>query len=104
MNGLDHAHYFPQVLQAVTTGNYEVYAYFNDGSVRFVDIKPLIRPETVFEPLGDISVFKNRLTVLNGTVAWDLSGSRNPRDCIDLDPETIYSGDEVKDPLEKPLK
>jgi nicotinic acid phosphoribosyltransferase len=101
MNELDHAYYFPKVLQAVPTGNYEVYAYFNDGSVRLVDMKPFIKTDTVFEPLEDLSVFKNKLTVLNDTVAWDLSGIRNPRDCIDLDPETIFNGIEVRDPLEK---
>jgi len=42
---------------------------------------------------------KSKLTVLNGTVAWDMSGNRDTYKCIDLDPEMIFNNPEVPDLL-----
>jgi hypothetical protein len=67
--------------------------------VRLFDVKPLIHPESVFEPLADIEVFKSKLTVMSDTVAWGLFGEKDPRRCLDLDPFTIYEGVVVADPL-----
>ena len=91
--------FWPKVLQVVPTDNYGVYAYFNDGSVRLFDVKPLIEPGTVFEPLQDIAFFKSRLAVINDTIAWDISGDRSPHKCIDLDPFVIFEQSPVTDPL-----
>jgi hypothetical protein len=99
MEGLDYRYFFPQVLQAVPSDDFKIYSYFNDGSVRCYDAKPLIKPGTVFEPMSDINIFKSKLTVLNDTAAWDLRGDRNPSECIDLDPETLFNCPEVEDPL-----
>ena len=41
--------------------------------------------------------FKNTLTVLNGTVAWDIAGNRNEYECIDIDPMTIFECPVVPD-------
>ena len=79
---LDKSEFWPKVLQVVPTDEYGVYVYFNDGSVRLFDVKPLIRSDTVFEPLQDIAFFKTRLAVINDTVAWDIGGNRNPQKCI----------------------
>jgi hypothetical protein len=92
-------HFWPKVVQVVPTDNYEVYAYLNDGSVRLYDVKPLLRKNTVFDPLMDIQVFKNKLTVINDTIAWDMCGNRDPYKCIDIDPFTIYEQTPVTDPL-----
>jgi hypothetical protein len=97
---LDMRHFSPQVLQAYPTDDFLVYAYFNDGSVHAVDMKPSIRPGTVFAPLADIDVFKSAITVLNETVAWDLTGRRDPADCIDIDPFVLFESDPVPDPLQ----
>ena len=101
MSGLDYRYFFPQVLQAVPSDDYLVYAYFNDGSVRLYDAKPLLKKDTVFEPLMDIQTFKNTLTVMNDTIAWDIEGKRDPYKCIDIDPLTIFEKERVTDPLEK---
>ena len=98
---LDMTRFFPQVLQAVPTDDFGVYAYMNDGSVRFFDVKPLIRPGTVFEPLKDIEYFKSKLTIINDTVAWDAGGNRDPYKCVDLDPFVLFEQPMVADPLEK---
>ena len=100
MNNLDTKNFFPKVLQALATNDFEVYAYFNDGSVRLYDAKPLLKKNTVFEPLMDIQTFKNSLTVMNDTIAWDMEGKRDPYKCIDIDPFTIFENEKVSDPLE----
>jgi hypothetical protein len=96
---LDKAHFMPKVLQVVPTDNYEVYVYFNDGSVRLYDVKPLIKAGTVFEPLIDIGFFKSKLAVINDTVAWDIGGNRDPHKCVDLDPFVLFEQPIIDDPL-----
>ena len=96
---LNTAYFWPTVLQVVPTDDYKVYAYFNDGSVRLFDAKPLIKHGTVFEPLQDIQVFKSKLAVINDTVAWDMGGNRDPYKCVDLDPFVIFEQPAVADPL-----
>lgn len=90
----------PEVFQAVPGGDFTVYAYMNDGRVRLFDVKPLIARGGIFEKLKDIDFF-NSVTVMNGTVAWDVSGVRDPYNCIDIDPCTIEECPAVPDPLEE---
>lgn len=90
---------FPIVLQAVAGENHTVYAYMLDGTVRKVSVKHLVEQGGVFERLKDPDFFKNALTVLNDTVAWDLSGSLDPSNCIDIDPFTVAECEVVADPL-----
>lgn len=95
-NKLD-ARFYPEVYQAVAGEDYMVYAYLNDGSVRKFDVKPLIEQGGVFQKLKNKDVFKDTLTVLNGTVAWDVVGKRNEYECIDIDPITIFESPMVLD-------
>ena len=99
MKKLDKKHFWPQVLQVLPTNNFEVYAYLNDGSVRLFDVKPLLKRNTVFEPLLDLETFKNKLTVINNTIAWDMGGNRDSNKCIDIDPFSIFEKIPVADPL-----
>lgn len=96
---LDKSNFWPMVLQVIPTDDYQVYAYFNDGSVRLFDVKPLIKPGTVFAPLQDIDFFKAKLAVINDTIAWDMGGDRDPYKCVDLDPIVIFDQPAVSDPL-----
>ena len=50
---------------------------------------------TIFAPLRDIDKFKNACTVMNGTLAWDISGKWDESDCIDIDPFTVYELDGI---------
>lgn len=93
--------FMPAVVQAVPGDDFTVYAYCNDGAVRLVDIKPLIDRGGVFSPLSDVEFFRERLTILNDTVAWDITGTRDPTVCVDLDAEQIFlESPIVADPLE----
>ena len=90
----------PSVLQAVPGENFTVYAYFNDGSVRLADIKPMIAKGGVFAPLSDETFFRERLTVMNGAVAWDIAENYDNTRCVDLDPWVMYrESPKVPDPL-----
>lgn len=95
------AEYNPEVVQAVAGPDRTVYAYFSDGTITQYDAKPLIEKGGVFERLRDDSFFTGALTVLNGTVAWDVSGRFDPTTCIDIDPYTVYEAKRVSDPLER---
>ena len=94
--------YIPEVVQVVPGTGHQMYVYFDDGSIHLYDAAPLIREGTVFEPLKDERVFRSSLTVMNGTAAFDLTGKRDPYDCVDIAPEELYDGRVVEDPLEEP--
>ena len=49
----------------------------------------------VFKQLSDLSFFMERCTIMNDTLAWDLSGTRDETNCIDIDPDMLYQLDAV---------
>ena len=48
-------------------------------------------------PMRDIENFKIACTVMNGTLAWDISGKWDEADCVDIDPFTLYELEEIND-------
>ncbi len=89
---------FHQIVQVYPTDDYKVYLYFSDGKIRLFDAAELVT-KGVFQELKDKAKFKETCTVLNDTLAWDLSGRRDPEDCLDLDPEKLYETcPEVEEP------
>ena len=44
-----------------------------------------------FAMLKDKDFYLKRCTVMNHTLAWDVSGDFDPTKCIDIDPDTLYS-------------
>lgn len=84
----------PSVIQAVAKPNFVVQAYFDDGRVTRFDMKPLIARGGVFEPLKNPDFFR-KVTVMNQTVAWDMSGRYDPCNCIDIDPVVIHDEGEA---------
>lgn len=97
MNHLNEKYFFPEVYQAVAADDYIVYAYMNDGSVRKVNVAPFIKKGGVFEPLADSGLFKTAITVIGYTVAWDIKGNRDERECIDIDPFYVFESPAVSD-------
>ena len=90
--------YLPCVVQALAGPDKTVFAYFSDGRITQFDMKPEIERGGVFEPLLNDGFFADALTVLNDTVAWDLSGRFDSRNFNDKDPITVYGGPAVKHP------
>ncbi|MGC6173916.1 DUF2442 domain-containing protein [Lacrimispora sp. 38-1] len=86
--------YFPVVVQVIPLDNYHVQVFFDNGKIVDYNATNLLQGE-VFKPLQDIQTFKDTCTVLNDTLAWDISGNRNPSDCIDIDPFTLYELDSI---------
>ena len=80
----------PEVIQVTPHENYMIDIMFHDGKIVKYDAKPLI-DKGVFSVLKDKDFFMSRCTVMNRTLAWDLSGEYDPADCLDLDPVTLYS-------------
>jgi hypothetical protein len=90
-----------KVVQVKPNSDFTVYVYFEDGKIKLYDAKPLLN-QGVFKQVSDIHNFVEKCTVMNDTLAWDLSGKFDPTNCIDIDPETIYSvSKDVVDPLEQ---
>lgn len=81
--------YFPIVIQVIPLSNYHVQVFFDDGKVIEYDATKDLQGE-IFKPLQDINVFMNTCTVLNDTLAWDISGDRDTSKCIDIDPSVLY--------------
>ena len=89
---------FHKVLQVVPTDDYKVYIYFADGKVKLFDASGIIK-KGVFKQLQNNDLFKKSCTVLNNTLAWDLSGKYDPYNSLDLDPEELYNScPEVEEP------
>lgn len=87
------------VIQVIPQSDFTVFVYFSDGIIKKYDASPLLG-KGIFNKISNIDDFQNKCTVLNNTLAWDLSGKYDPHNCIDIDPETIYESSEtVKDPL-----
>jgi len=92
---------WPDVLQVLAGEGRTVYVYFSDGTVRRYDAEPLMGYGRIFSHLEGDDFFRKRLTVLNGTLAWDLTGTFDTTKCIDLDPIDVYDHSVVvPDPLE----
>lgn len=96
-NNLDHRYFYPEVYQAVPGKDRTVYAYLNDGSVRKFDVKPFIEKGGIFECLRDEHIFRQTLTVLGNTIAWDLAQTRDESKCIDIDPFDVFNSPIVPD-------
>ena len=90
--------YFPEAIQVIPTKDYKVYIYFDDGRIKLFDASELVT-NGVFRVLQDKDLFISSCTVLNGTLAWDLTGNFSEEDCLDLDPLQLYdSCPEVEEP------
>lgn len=83
-------YFSPDVIQAVALPDRIIKAYFEDGHIRCYDMKPVIAEGGVFKRLEGDDFFFGRITVMNQTVAWDVTGDRDPYQCIDIAPETIF--------------
>lgn len=86
--------YMPEVVQVKPHRNYTVEVYFSDGKITCYNMADKIN-KGVFKILQDVDFFMDRCVVLNGTMAWDVTGDMDARKCIDIDPETLYEAPEI---------
>ncbi|MBD5479604.1 MAG: DUF2442 domain-containing protein [Lachnospiraceae bacterium] len=88
----------PKIVQVVPTEEHTVYVYFEDGKIVCYDVIPLLDKEA-FAVLREVEYFIKTCTIMNGTLAWDVAGNRDNTACIDIDPETLYELDAVKEKI-----
>ena len=90
----------PRLFQVIPTDDYLVYLYYDNGEIRLFDCRWILEESGVYERIKEPAKFRELCTIMNGTLAWDTSGVRDPYRCIDLCPDTVYQ-DSVpsKDPL-----
>lgn len=91
--------YTPDIIQVVPHEDYTVTVYFCDGKIVTYDAGPKLNTG-VFQRLKDRSFFINNCKIMNDTLAWDLTGKNDPAECIDIDPDYLYSLEDVEDPAE----
>ena len=82
----------PDIVQVVPHDDYSVSVFFCDGKIVRYDVRSKL-DQGVFNRLKDMSFFMNRCTILNDTLAWDVTGTRDETKCIDIDPVFLYSLD-----------
>ena len=82
--------FMPEVVQVIPKDNYIVEVLFQDGKIVNFDVNHLLE-NGVFTALKDMDFYKNRCTVMNHTLAWDVSGKYDPTNCIDIAPDMLYS-------------
>ncbi len=85
----------PTLYQVLPTDDFKVYLYYDNGEIKLYDCSFVLDQVGVFVKIKDISKFKELCTIMNKTLAFDISGQRDPYDCIDICPDTIYQ-DSVK--------
>ena len=88
--------YVHKVVKVVPKEDYTVDVTFEDGRKVNYDARKLI-DKPAFSSLKDKLVFVNSCLVLNDTLAWDIVGDRSLDNCLDIDPETLYSLPNVSD-------
>lgn len=87
------------VVQVKPRTDFKVYVYFSDGKIKLYDVSPMLG-SGIFKQIADVHIFVEKCTVINQTLAWDLGGNFDEYNCLDIDPETIYTvGLDVSDPL-----
>ena len=88
----------PEIVQVVPHDDYTVTVYFCDGKIVKYDVRPKLN-QGVFQRLKDIQFFMDNCKIMNDTLAWDLIGKNDPSECIDIDPDYLYSLEYAEDPV-----
>lgn len=85
----------PALFQVIPTNEYKVYLYYDNGEIKLYDCSWILQKNGIFERIHNIEDFKRLCTIMNRTLAFDISEERDTYNCIDIDPDTIYE-DSVK--------
>lgn len=92
----------PKLFQVYPTNNYSVHLYYDNGEIKIYDCRWILKEDGPFKKLHNTETFIKLCTVMNGTLAWDISEHRDPYNCIDICPDTVYQ-ESVKTQID-PLK
>ena len=93
--------YEPEIYMVSHYRGMKVDCYFTNGDIRRYDITPAVRRGGCYAPLANVKILKNALTVYEGTLAFDLTGKRDPYEIIDFCVDTVYEKGVSIVPLKK---
>ncbi len=80
----------PGLFQVLPTDDYKVHLYYDNGEIRVYDCSFILQEKGIFEKIKDIHNFKRLCTIMNKTLAFDISEVQDPTNCIDICPDTLY--------------
>ena len=80
----------PKLYQVMPRDDFSVVLFYDNGEIKLYDCSWIKSETGVFEKIKDIHAFQRLCTVMNGTLAWDISEKRDPYTCIDICPDTVY--------------
>ena len=80
----------PRLFQVIPRDDFRVLLFYDNGEEKIYDCSWMLNELGVFAQLHDISTFKSICTIMNGTLAFDISLVRDPYNCIDICPDTVY--------------
>ena len=92
--------YFPEIVQVIPHMDRTVFVFFSDGKIVSYDVNPLL-DKGIFKSLRDDQTFIDCCTIMNDTLAWDITHNGDNTSCIDIDPETLYELDAINENYEK---
>jgi len=91
MNG----EYIPQIYMVRLAGGKKVDCHFTNGAIRRYDVSAAIRMGGVFAPLADQKTFERAVMVMDGVLAFDLTGGRDPYEAVDICADVVYADGEA---------
>ena len=80
----------PRLFQVEPKDDFTVVLYYDSGEIKIYDCSWILKESGVFLKIHDLSAFKETCTIMNGTLAFDISYVRDPYNCIDICPDTVY--------------
>ncbi len=80
----------PVLYQVLPTDDFKVYLYYDNGEIKLYDCNFIHAGPMSFDKIKDINEFKRLCTIMNRTLAFDISEERDRCNCIDFCPDTIY--------------
>jgi hypothetical protein len=80
----------PKLFQVIPQDDVTVTLFYDNGEIKRYDCNRVRLESGVLEQKKKLSRFKELCTIMNGTLAWDISEKRDSYNCIDLCPDTVY--------------
>ena len=80
----------PKLYQVQPNTDFSVILYYDNGEIKKYDCGWFLNEGGIFEELHDIGTFIEFCTVMNGTLAFDISRQFDPTNCVDICPDIVY--------------
>ena len=82
------------IISVIPNDDFTLTISFDNGEKRLYDVRPFLKPKTIFEPLMKLEVFKRVYVDDTHCVAWDIDSKVDSgkvwNNKIDLSPDSCY--------------